>query len=68
MLTAEGIKEEATRHFDGDVRRVLYMVKVTVVCRGAKEAAAFCRKLKQHPQVRAVFCFCFSVMFFVSLL
>lgn len=52
-LTLEGMEFEACRRFDGDVRRLLNIVKVTVICRGPREAAAFCRKLKQHPQVRS---------------
>lgn len=51
VLTVERIKEQAMKYFNGNVRRVLYMVKVAVVCRGAKDAAGFCRKLRQHPQV-----------------
>lgn len=51
LLTEDGIEEEALAHYDGDVTRVLNVVQMVVVCRGAKEAATFCRQLKAHPQV-----------------
>lgn len=51
LNTVEQIEDEAKRCCQGDVRRVMNVVKLAVVCRGAKEAADFCRKLKQHPQV-----------------
>ena len=51
-LSAEEVELEARRVSDGDVRRVLSMVKIEIVCKGPREAAAFCRKLKQHPQAR----------------
>lgn len=52
LTSIESIEDEAKRRFGGDARKVLNVVKLAVVCRGAKEAAQFCRKLKQHPQVR----------------
>lgn len=51
MLTLNEVKEEARNYFNGDVRRVLNIVSVAVACRGPKEAADFCRRLKRHPQV-----------------
>lgn len=59
LTTAEAIEDQANRRFQGDVRRVLNVVKLGVVCRGAKEAAGFCRKLRHHPRVRFFLCVCF---------
>ncbi|CAN0300937.1 unnamed protein product, partial [Ectocarpus sp. 8 AP-2014] len=54
LTTVEDIEQEAKRYHQGNVRRVLNVVKLVVVSRGAKEAAEFCRKLKYHTQVKAV--------------
>ena len=51
MMTLDEAREEARIYFNGDVRRVLTIVRVAVACRGPKEAADFCRRLKRHPQV-----------------
>lgn len=56
LTTVEDIEEEAKRYHQGDVRRVLNVVKLVVICRGAKEAAEFCRKLKYHTQVCLCVC------------
>lgn len=53
MMMESAIEEDAMRCFEGDVWRVLTVLKAVVSCRGAKDAAKFCRQLKAHPQVNS---------------
>lgn len=68
-MTESEVDEEAKDKFSGDVRRVLNILRVTVVCHSGRDAANCCRQLKANSRVRlrSLSAPLFSVLFYVIL-
>lgn len=62
-MTESEVDEEAKEKFSGDVRRVLNILRVTVVCHSGRDAANCCRQLKANSRVRLRALLCFVLIF-----